>query len=272
MLKASEILVFQKVHLTILNFQQIQGLKQWEAMHFIFVRSVKIIGGKCFYQSSIKNVEFESNSRVETIGHFAFSQCQELKHMTIPSNIRIIGRNCFGGSPIENFDILSNDNIILENGLLINKNWGLLLHPLYFIKSFEIPPNIKIIREWSFHKNFLENIEISRYSKLEFIGEHSFSGCKKLRCISIPSTVNIIGNYCFSESSIEHVEFENNSNIETFGEYTFSECKNLNQISIPSSVKRIEDKCFYNSSLQTLIFKNDSQIETFGFGAFEKCK
>ena len=75
------------------------------------------------------------------------------------------------------------------------------------------------------------------------IGEHAFSGCKKLKSVVIPEGVIVIGANAFSGcSALKSVTFP--KGLGRIGEYAFCDCKSLESIVLPSSVNRIEAKAF----------------------------
>ena len=73
-------------------------------INFHIPSSVKKIGSYCFFRSSIKNIKFEENSQLETIGFGAFQECQDLTTIIIPSSVKNIERFCFYGSLIKNIE------------------------------------------------------------------------------------------------------------------------------------------------------------------------
>lgn len=67
--------------------------------------------------SCLKNVIFEKNSKLKSIGHYAFEKCRSLSSITLPNELTTIGYWAF-----LNCECLT--NIILPNKLISIENWA----------------------------------------------------------------------------------------------------------------------------------------------------
>ena len=152
-------------------------------------------------------------SSVSTIGEYAFYNCSNLASLTIPSSVTAIGEGAFSGC--------------------------------ISLTSISIPSGLSVIED------------------------HVFAHCWSLTSITIPSGVTSIGNsafeYCESLTSITIP-----SSVTAIGEYAFFECWSLTSITIPSGVPSIGNRAFeYSESLTSITIP--SSVTTIGECAFDGC-
>jgi hypothetical protein len=58
--------------------------------------SVALIGDNCFFScENLATVFFESNSRLSSLGCFAFCMCSSLSSITVPSSLETVPLSCF---------------------------------------------------------------------------------------------------------------------------------------------------------------------------------
>ena len=110
---------------------------------------------------------------------------------------------------------------------------------------------------------------ISLPNSLTYIGEGAFLYCTSLQSISIPSEVTEIGKYAFAEcSGLTTVTL--NNRIETINEATFLKCIKLRSITIPNSVTTIGNYAF--TACRELIRATlSNNLTTIGDRAFSGC-
>jgi hypothetical protein len=58
--------------------------------------SIEEIGPFCCGGTSLRTVEFETDSNLRSIGRSAFLLCRSLESICIPSSVEVLGENCFG--------------------------------------------------------------------------------------------------------------------------------------------------------------------------------
>jgi hypothetical protein len=76
--------------------------------------SLERIGDSGFSDCTrLSSVTFESDSRLSSIGHYAFRGCSSLTSICIPSSVRSMGHFCFGSCPgLSNLTFESNSRLL----------------------------------------------------------------------------------------------------------------------------------------------------------------
>ena len=159
-------------------------------------------------------------SGVTSIGNYAFSGCSSLKYIYIPKSV--IGLN---GNPFVEWkgklECLS-PNFVYEDDILFNKDKSRII---------------------SFRNQNIESYVIP--SSVTSIGKGAFTGCYSLSEIVIPSSVTSIGDGAFSFCrSLSEIVIP--SSVTSIGDWAFSNCDSLSEMVIPSSVTSIGDGAFSN--------------------------
>ena len=145
--------------------------------------SVTSIGNDSFSDcKNLKNITI-SNS-VAIIGAYAFSDCSSLTKVTIPDSTVRIGANAFiGCTSLTNITVDSkNKDYLSENGVLFNKEkTKLVAYPIANSrKEYIIPSSVIGIFDFSFKR--CENLEkVTLYSNVTAIGFSAFSECPKIK-------------------------------------------------------------------------------------------
>ncbi len=152
-----------------------------------------------------KNSVVPSDGSVTSIGARAFSGCDSLTSITIPSSVIGIGTSAFEGC-----NSLASINIL--NGV-VDIGDGAFKY-CRILKNVTLPLSVESIGNYAFEKCLsLESIIIP--NSVTNIGSEAFDGCSSLTTISIPESLTSISAY------------------------TFYECESLKSINIPASVTSI---------------------------------
>ncbi|OHS97633.1 hypothetical protein TRFO_09337 [Tritrichomonas foetus] len=138
--------------------------------------TVKIIGDKAFYNSSIESIEFSEG--LVTIGSQAFYNCVYLSSpLTFPQSLQIIGRGAF-------FDCLKLTSVSLNEGLekiLPEAFQGCLS----LSGELKFPSTLKVLEMFSFKNCYLlTSINFGTNSVLS-VYKQSFDGCFNIEKFSI---------------------------------------------------------------------------------------
>ena len=183
-------------------------------------------------------------SSVTSIGYSAFFGCDSLSEIVIPSSVTSIGYSAFFGC-----DSLS---------------------------EIVIPSSVTSIGKGAFSScDSLSEIVIP--SSVTSIGDHAFSGCDSLSEIVIPSGVTSIGNYAFSGcSSLKYISIP--KSVIGLNGNPFVEWKGKLECLSPNFV--YEDDILFNKDKSRIIsFRNQniesyvipSSVTSIGKGAFTGC-
>ena len=149
--------------------------------------------------------EYTIKTGTKIIGDSAFSWCEDLQKVSIPSSVTAIG------------------------------NWA--FNSCEALQSVSIPSSVNAVGHQAFNScKALQSVSIP--SSVIAIGNCAFSGCETLQSVSIPSSVNAIGDYAFWRcEALKSVSIP--SSVNAIGDLAFSWCRALQSISIPSSVTAI---------------------------------
>lgn len=173
---------------------------------------------------------------VQTISSQAITNCTELTNLTLP----FIGTNVtsdlsfdeiIGGNRPSSLSlvILSGEKIISDAFINVG-----------YLNSISLPSTLKEIASSAFlNCTNLIDVDFTKATGLEVIGDYAFMGCSLLSKIELPNTVKTIGTYAFADAS------------------------NVKTINIPDSLEYLGDVAFKNmSKLTSISIKSDHQLLT----------
>ena len=216
-------------------------------------KNVKTIGAGAFSASgnvSLESLTFAEDSKLETIGSYAFSGNYLLKKLVLPDNLREIGSGAF--------------------------NWCIA------IEEIVLPAALKTLHDNTFYglnnlKRFVmqEGLEVIERDAVSCeVGEIN----SVLTELTIPSTVRVINNRAFTGMrGLQTVIFAEGSRLETLGNEVFRDCESLQSITLPSylttlgagvfdgccSLKSVDmSACANLTDLSSRMFRNCTSVET----------
>ena len=197
--------------------------------------------GECF---SLLHIEIPFNSELQIIEREAFSSTI-IEELFLPSNVSKLcdGWASFTQDLIEvtidpnnkyykNYE--ENEKLIFGKSNIDSDEFDVLVFACRNIKSFVIPPNIKIIASNAFEDSDIEEIYIP--SQITQICESAFAGCEELRKIVIPPDSNLqtIEINAFEESTITSIYIP--PHVTQINEDAFRGCKNLHIIEFDENI------------------------------------
>ena len=232
-----------------------------DGIHYVIIEK-KALVARCVEISSeivipltieIDDVEYI----VTSIGSSAFSGCNDLIRVEIPSSVTSIESGAFSGcSNLKTVIIGENSKLESIGSEAFYKCSDLI--------SIKIPDNVTSI------------------------GDFAFSGCNDLTSIKIPSSVTTIGTLAFDCDRLQYNIYDNakylgndenpylvlmeatttniitceiNINTKFVNNAAFSDCNDLTSIKIPSSVISIGSNAFYFcSDLTSIVVDSDNPI------------
>jgi len=215
-----------------------------------------LLTGSAFFGCGLEDVELREG--LPEIGEEAFTNCKELKRITIPSTVIQIGQRAFYGC-----DKL--EEIELNEGLLeIGKS---AFHGCTTLKRIIIPSTISLIDKDVFATcDLLESVQLPE--GLVEIRDEAFFGCDKLKDLNMPSTLKMIGSSAFYYSVADY--FSLPDGIESIGQNAFEssqlvkfrmpplittvprqmllDCRSMFSLELPENVTQIEEDAFTNTA------------------------
>lgn len=207
--------------------------------------------GKIFCVTSIGDDLFSncSNLRsvtipmsITSIGKMAFSYCSALTDITIPESVHSIDEGAFMGcSGLTSVTVP--DGVTVLSDMLFRYCRGLT--------SVSFGNSVTSIGCDAFQDcSGLTNVHIP--NSVKSIGVGAFSSCEKLKSINIPNSVTTIGKYAFLRcDSLATVTF--GKSVKTIGDYAFDGCSKLTSLYIPKSVTSIGFRAFSSTYYVTEI-------------------
>ena len=238
--------------------------------------NVETIGNRAFSGKSngttntISSINFESGSKLKTIGSSAFTYNALSGQLNLPASIESIGDYAFNGSTTTNrITSISFGN---NSNLKTIGNYAFYNNAL--TSSLSIPASVERIGNYAFYgsttTNRITSINFGTGSNLKTIGDYAFEYNQLSGGLVIPASVETIGNSAFEGSSttnrISSLSFESNSKIKKIGNRAFYENIISNDLVLPDSLEEVVHAAFYGNQIGTLYL--GSGIKTLGNAAF----
>lgn len=197
---------------------------------------------------------------VTSIGNNAFSACEGLTSINIPSSVTSIGIRAF--LSCTGLTSINIPNSVTSIGAEAFRGCSGLM-------AIKIPSGITEIEYGTFSGcRGLTSIDIP--NGVTSIGASAFYGCSGLTAINIPRSITKIENGTFSGcKGLTSIDIP--SGVTSIGENAFSSCTGLTSINIPNSVTSIGKEAFRDCSGLTSI-KIPSGITKIEYGTFSGCK
>ena len=194
--------------------------------------NVKTISGSAFYGSKVKTIAVAENSQLTTLGFqaFAFSTATAIN---LPDSLEQIGDQAFYG------------------GKLVKVAFGPKLQSIGNLAFTEFGP--------------LENVDFTRATALETIGDSAFAYNTINNAITLPPKLLTIGNAAFVGNKIPKLVLDDR--LKTIGDTAFGYNQIQDALDVPDSVTDIGKYAFVYNSISNLTLGNG--LKTIGQEAFE---
>ena len=220
---------------------------------------------------NIPNV-YSIKNGTRCIAYKPFTECCDLKEITIPGSVKTIGEYTF-----ENCTSLN--KVTLLNGIVDIKNYA--FRSCTSLNNITLSETLKLIGPGAFREcSSLEEINIPE--SVENICFSAFSMCSKLEKINVDVANN---NYCSVDGIVFNKEktilvsypsgkaessYSIPNTVDSIEASSFSGCVNLEELNIPNSVTCIEDCAFKHCELLKNI-KISNSINRICSGVFQYC-
>ena len=219
------------------------------------------IGMMAFYNCSFSEIVVPDN--VTRIGGGAFTDCDQLKIVTLPGSFEVDSSDCifedasniekvfFGGTKDEWIDLeqwpISDADIICSDGnieLCLSKDRKLVgsLTPYgRGLSEITIPEGVTVIGEEAFKDSKITSIKMP--STLNEIRKNAFKNCRELVTAELNEDFRKIEGNAFSGcSGLKNIVL--NQKIETIESDAFYGCVSLEEVIIPKSIKYLYPHVF----------------------------
>ncbi|MDE6523550.1 MAG: leucine-rich repeat protein [Muribaculaceae bacterium] len=230
--------------------------KQIKSLNIHTKCNLKIIGDYAFKGSAISSID--NLASVETIGKYAFAECQQLSEVTFKEGLKEINSHAF-----YNCDNLL--SVSLPASLAAIGEYAFA--ECSILSEATLADGLREINSHAFYRcrNLLT---ITLPASLATIGENSFGYCTKLASVSIPDATTTIGNRAFEScSSLKEVTLP--EGLKKLGSKSFAN-SGLTSIFVPGSVKEIESEAFYECSNLSSATLSEG-LEILGSRSFSYC-
>ncbi len=237
---------------------------------------------KCyaFYGKSLISVSYEENVQLKTIGKYAFSNCNHINSVIIPSLVTNIDSKAFDNCRYI-AEVYNYSSLTISKGSTSNGGVAQYAEVVYSGANLNTTSRIEVIDGVIYYKNsetdyvvvgLSENREsIILNSNSTKIRSYAFYGNTTLVSITIPNNVTQIGRDAFYHCiNLESVLLGNESKLETISTEAFQQCSNLTNISLPETLTTIGSYAFQSCyKLPSVIIHE--QVNTINTYAFSFC-
>lgn len=209
-----------------------------------------------FNNTDINEVAY---TNVTTISYLAFSSCNGLTSVIIPSSVKSIGNQAF-------YNCTSLTSVTIPNSVISIGESAFYSTPFY-----DNLPNGDVYLGscyYNYKGTMQSNTSITIKDGTKSIGYGAFQGYKNLTSVTIADSVTSIGNYCFKScTSLTSVTIPNS--VKDIGEHSFDSCSGLTSVTIGSGLTSIGSYSFQYCSRLTSITCFSTTAPSFsGSGSF----
>ncbi len=228
--------------------------------------------------AALENINFETGSKLLTIEHDAFNECEKLKGsggkstLSLPSKLRTLGVNAFR-------ECIDLTKIVLPKSL--EEMSGSVFYGDTFLKSVTIKGDLKLTddpnnfhntgtnTEGGYSVTFAEGVtqipEKLFYSTFASYRDHDYA---HVSSVSLPSTLKSIGQMAFYECyDLKSIDFSKSTKLANI-DYCAFYATGLETVTLPSSVSNIGTHAFADCSSLKWV-KTTRNSGTLGTNVFE---
>lgn len=250
--------------------------------------TVVVINGSAFDGcSELKTITLGENTKLATIGNYAFAGCSSLTEFNIPSSVTYIGNAVFSGCEgIQSLTIPANTivhpgfldydlsghssylsyeghTVSFEEGsrysfsdevICDNEDKSVIFTHIYGDKVI-VPEGIETYKA-NPNKNVIGSRinSVSLPSTLTTIEDGAFYKAFFITSITIPQAVTYIGMSAFSGCGyLETVSFEDGNAITSIPDGVFKDCTKLANLKLPDTVESIGKSAFSGTAIESIV-------------------
>jgi len=178
-----------------------------EIVDLVIPESVDAIKDYTFYGiDGVKSIKF--NDALQSIGSYAFTDCQDITNVVIPGNVTAIGEKAFNGSNVSDLTFeygpkaidIASDAFPAPSVLSWDRPIGSLNLSTGSLAALTLGNSVPEIPAALF-KNVTSLASLTLGNSLAAIGDEAFSGCTALTEVILPPSVETIGASAFAGNS-----------------------------------------------------------------------
>ncbi len=212
------------------------------------------IGEKAFAScTSLTEIDLENATSLQTIGNYAFSQCNLLR-ISLPSSLTTIGNFAFQlCSAMSEVD--------MQQATSLEKIGSYAFYACKGLSEIVLPSSVTTIGNSAFRSCYgLKSIEIP--NKVSIIQDDLFEDCTELTNVTLNEGITQIGYYAFKNcTNLSTINLPNS--LITIVQGAFYGCRSLTEITIPANVETIENSAFSDCYGLTSIVYNATSVKDF---------
>ena len=218
----------------------------------------------------LSTVAFTGQSKLLTIGNFAFEGCGKLRTIELPATLQSVNGTAFKGtSALTSIRVQSgNQYFKSEDGVLFDiSGETLVAYPAAHGTTYEIPESVKTVGIYAFYGSKVLFMDFG--STIKSIEDSAFESSSVLAA-HIPDSVTFLGQKAFSKSAIKELTLGNGLTVIPME--AFAKCSSLRSVHIPEGIVEIRAAAFFACShLQSLTFAENSRLLVIANLAFACC-
>ena len=238
--------------------------------------------GQMAYSLSDRTLtEYVLREGTESVNAGLFSNCSNVKSISIPSSVEYIGDNAFA--------YCNALDSVYYNAANCTSTSSDLFYSCSSLKKVTFGNDVKVIPSNLFYdRTSLQTVVLG--DSVVTIGDQAFYNCINLQSINIPNSVEIIGNnvfyncmslpvegniryadcYALSVTDKSQTSYTLKENTRFLGTELFRDCSNMTSVNIPSGVSALGDNIFYDCKALTSLSLPEA-VTSIGARAFYNC-
>ena len=216
---------------------------------------------------SLKSITIPTG--VTSIEYFTFNGCSSLTSINIPNNVTSVGEYAFNGCSSLTSVTIGNGLDSLDQKIFADCNALNSITVTSGNPTYDSRDNCNAIIEKSTNTLIAGCKNTVIPNSVTSIGKYAFYYSTSLTSINIPNSVTSIGDYAFCGcTSLTSINLPNS--VTSIGDDAFRDCPILASFTIPNSVTSISDETFYGcTGLKSVTIPNS--VTSIGGDAFQNC-
>lgn len=203
---------------------------------------------------AIQNVYFSKESKLKSIGEYAFYKASEAILHDLPDTLEYIENYAFYEMKTENIDLSTSLKSIGKFAFSFNES----------LKHVNFHDNLEVISDYSFYNcTSLLKADLST-TKITELSDSAFRDCESLNSVIFSETLTKIDNRAFQNAALKVVDLPNN--LTSIGENAFANCESLTAIKLNEKLKTINKNAFAGAVNVTKLVVYSVSLDDFEAG------